>query len=133
MADKPVKSAAALASVRTIREEELWKNAASVGQFMLSELRAMQERYEFIGDVRGVGLLIGIEIVRSRQTREPADSSVMKEVYLEGVRRGLLAMIYSPHIRLQPALTIDRAAAEEALAILDEVFQVLQRTGRWRQ
>jgi len=129
----PLACAAALASVRTIREEELWKNAAAVGQFMLSELRAMQERYEFIGDVRGAGLLIGIEIVRSRQTREPADSSVMKEVYLEGVRRGLLAMIYSPHIRLQPALTIDRAAAEEALAILDEVFQVLQRTGRWRQ
>jgi len=57
----------------------------------------------------------------------------MKEVYLEAVRRGLLAMIYSPHIRLQPALTIDRPAAEEALAILDEVFQVLHRTGRWRQ
>jgi 4-aminobutyrate aminotransferase-like enzyme len=129
----PLACAAALASVRTIREEELWKNAAAVGQFILSELRAMQERYEFIGDVRGVGLLIGIEIVRSRQTREPADSSVMKEVYLEAVRRGLLAMIYSPHIRLQPALTIDRPAAEEALAILDEVFQVLHRTGRWRQ
>jgi 4-aminobutyrate aminotransferase / (S)-3-amino-2-methylpropionate transaminase / 5-aminovalerate transaminase len=129
----PLACAAALASVRTIREEKLWNNAAAVGEFMLSELRAMQERYEFIGDVRGAGLLIGIEIVRSRQTREPAGSSVMKEVYLEGVRRGLLAMIYSPHIRLQPALTIDRASAGEALAILDEVFQFLQRTGRWRQ
>src|SRR5262249_21885878 len=53
----PLAAAAALASVRTIREEELWKNAGAVGQFMLSELRAMQERFEFIGDVRGLGLL----------------------------------------------------------------------------
>jgi 4-aminobutyrate aminotransferase/(S)-3-amino-2-methylpropionate transaminase len=128
----PLASAAALASVRTIREEELWKNAAAVGQFMVSELRAMQERYEFIGDVRGAGLLIGIEIVRSRKSREPAARSVMKDVYLECVRRGLLAMTYSPHIRLQPALTIDRAAASEALAILDEVFRGVHQSGRWR-
>jgi len=128
----PLAAAAALASVRTIRDEELWKNAAAVGQFMLSELRAMQERFEFIGDVRGLGLLIGIEIVRSRKTREPVDGSVMKEVYLAGVRRGLLAMIYSPHVRLQPALTIDRAAAEEALGLLAEVFEELKRSGRWQ-
>jgi 4-aminobutyrate aminotransferase-like enzyme len=128
----PLASAAALASVRTIREEQLWKNAAAVGDFMLSNLRAMQERYEFIGDVRGVGLLIGIEVVRDRKTREPVSSAVMRDVYLECLRRGLLAMTYSPHIRLQPALTIDRAAAAEALAILDEVFNDFQRSGRWR-
>jgi len=128
----PLASAAALASVRTIRELELWKNAAAVGQFMLSELRAMQERFEFIGDVRGAGLLIGIEIVRSRKTREPVDKAVMKDVYLECVRRGLLAMTYSPHIRLQPALTIDRAAAAEALGILGEVFERLGQSARWR-
>jgi 4-aminobutyrate aminotransferase-like enzyme len=128
----PLASAAALASVRTIREEQLWKNAAALGQFMLSELRSMQERYEFIGDVRGAGLLIGIEMVRDRKSREAVSSSVMKEVYLDGVRRGLLAMTYSPHIRLQPALTLDREAAEEALGILDEVFRNLHHSGRWR-
>lgn len=128
----PLASAAALASVRTIRELELWKNSAAVGQFMLSELRGMQERFEFIGDVRGAGLLIGIEIVRSRKTREPVDKAVMKDVYLECVRRGLLAMTYSPHIRLQPALTIDRAAAAEALGILGGVFENLGQSGRWR-
>ena len=128
----PLASAAALASVRTIRELELWKNSAAVGQFMLSELRAMQERFEFIGDVRGAGLLIGIEVVRSRKTREPVDKALMKDVYLACVRRGLLAMTYSPHIRLQPALTIDRAAAAEALGILGEVFENLGQSGRWR-
>ncbi len=56
----------------------------------------------------------------------------MKDVYQACVRRGLLAMTYSPHIRLQPALTIDQAAADEGLGLLDEVFAELDRTGRWR-
>jgi 4-aminobutyrate aminotransferase-like enzyme len=75
--------------------------------------------------------LLGIEMVRDRQTREPVKSSVMKEVYLQCLKRGLLAMSYSPHIRLQPALTIDRGAASEGLAILDQVFQELHRSGSW--
>lgn len=128
----PLASAAALASVRTIREEKLWENAAQVGAFMLGELQQMQERYPFVGAVRGAGLLLGIEIVRDRRTREPASSAVMKEVYLKCIKRGLLAMSYSPHIRLQPALTIDRNAASEGLAILDGVFQELHQNGGWR-
>jgi len=128
----PLASAAALASVRTIQRERLWENAAEVGGFMLERLRAMQERYPFIGDVRGKGLFLAVEMVRDRKTREPVSAAVMKEVYLDGLRRGLLAMTYSPHIRLQPALTIDREAAGEALGLLDEVFAGLERSGRWR-
>ena len=127
----PLASAAALASVRTIRDEKLWENASAVGATMLARLRKMQERYPFIGDVRGAGLLIGIEVVKDRRTREPVESSAMKEVYLNGVKRGLLAMSYSPHIRLQPALTIDEKAASEALEILDEVFNDLLQSGHW--
>ncbi|HXX30102.1 MAG TPA: aspartate aminotransferase family protein [Myxococcaceae bacterium] len=128
----PLASAAALAAVRTIQRDRLWENAAQVGTFMLERLRAMKERYPFIGDVRGKGLFLGIEVVRDRKSREPVAAAVMKQVYLDGVRRGLLAMSYSPHIRLQPALTIDRAAAEEGLGLLDEVFAELERSGRWR-
>lgn len=128
----PLASAAALASVRTIREEKLWENAAKVGAFMLEQLRGMQERYPFIGDVRGAGLFLAIEVVKDRNTKEPVSSAVMREVYMSGVRRGLLAMTYSPHIRLQPALTITREAAAEALALLDEVFRELHESGRWR-
>ncbi len=127
----PLASAAALASVRTIRDEKLWQNASAVGATMVARLRQMQERYPFIGEVRGSGLLIGIEVVKDRQTREPVESSAMKEVYLNGVKRGLLAMSYSPHIRLQPALTIDEKAASEALEILDEVFNDLLQSGHW--
>jgi 4-aminobutyrate aminotransferase-like enzyme len=128
----PLAAAAALASVRTIRDERLWENARQVGEAMLAELRRMQERYPFIGDVRGAGLFLSLEIVKDRTTKEPVDAAVMKDVYREGLRRGLLAMSYSPHIRLQPALTIDREAALEGLSILDEVFHALAASGRWR-
>jgi len=127
----PLASAAALASVRVIRAERLWENAARVGGEMLTELKKMQERYPFIGDVRGAGLLLGIEIVKNRKTKEAMPGAVMKEFYLSGVKRGLLAMIYSPHIRLQPALTIDREAALEGLSILDELFAKFYKDGSW--
>jgi 4-aminobutyrate aminotransferase-like enzyme len=128
----PLAAAAALASVRTIADERLWENAERVGGAMVEELRRMQERYPFVGDVRGAGLFLGIEVVRDRGTREPVDRGVMQEVFQECLRRGLLAMAYTPHIRIQPALTIDRETALEGLAVLDEVFRGLAESGRWR-
>ncbi len=127
----PLAAAAALATVTTIERERLWENAETVGRFMLGRLQHLQERFPFIGDVRGKGLLLGIEMVRDRKTREPISAGVMKDVYLSGLRRGLLAMTYSPRIRLQPALTIDEASADEALGLLAEVFGELERSGRW--
>jgi 4-aminobutyrate aminotransferase/(S)-3-amino-2-methylpropionate transaminase len=125
-------AAAALASVSVIRGEALWENAERVGAAMVKELRRMQERYAFIGDVRGAGLFIGLELVKDRQTKEPLDVAVMKNVYSECVQRGLLAMTYTPHVRLQPALTIDEATALEGLGVLDEVFRRLDESRRWR-
>ena len=127
----PLAAAAALAAVTTIERERLWENAETVGRFMLERLKHLQERFPFIGDVRGRGLLLGIEMVRDRKTREPIAAGVMKDVYLSGLRRGLLAMTYSPRIRLQPALTIDEASADEALGLLAEVFSELERSGSW--
>lgn len=128
----PLASAAALASVKTIRDEKLWENAARVGEVMLGELRRMMERYPFVGDVRGKGLFLSLEMVKDRKTKEPVASPVMRELYVKGVQRGLLAMTYSPHIRLQPALTIDESAALEALGILDELFKELHQSGHWK-
>jgi len=125
----PLAAAAALATVRTIRTQRLWENAAQVGEAMLGELRRMAERFEFIGDVHGAGLFLGIEIVKDRRTKEPASAAVMRRVYDDCVRRGLLAMSYSPHIRLQPALTIDRGTALEGLGLLNEVFEALEARG----
>ena len=128
----PLAAAAALASVETIRRERLWENSERVGAAMVAELRRMQGRYPFVGDVRGAGLLIGIELVKDRATREPLDTTVTRRVFDECVRRGLLAMTYTPHVRLQPALTIDRDTALEGLGVLDDVFRDLERGGGWR-
>ena len=128
----PLASAAALASVKTIREEKLWLNAERVGAAMLAELRRMQERHPFVGEVRGAGLFLAIELVKDRKTKEPLDGALMKQVYADCVQHGLLAMTYTPHVRLQPALTIDEDTALEGLAVLDGVFRRLDAGGRWR-
>ncbi|MBY0488398.1 MAG: aspartate aminotransferase family protein [Gemmatimonadaceae bacterium] len=125
-------AAASLAAIRTIRDDHLAENAKRVGAHMVQRLRAMQERYPFIGDVRGEGLFIGIDVVRDRKTREPIPNSVMREVFEGAVRRGLLAMLYTARIRLQPALNITQDAADEGLDLLEASFADLSRSGRWQ-
>ena len=128
----PMAGAATLASVTVIEEENLVENAAQVGEWMLARLRELQERHEFVGHVQGRGLLIGVELVKDRRTREPLDRKVCVRMFQECLKRGLVSMVYSPHFRVNPALTIDRATAETALGILDEVFTLIGREGRWR-
>ena len=115
-----------------IEEEKLVENAEKVGAFMLARFREMQERYEFIGDVRGKGLLIGVELVKDRTTKEPLAKDVCVRLFQECLKRGLVSMIYSPSFRVNPPLTIDEGTAGIALAIVDEVFGLLAREGGWR-
>ena len=82
----------------------------------------MQERYPFIGDVRGVGLLIGLDLVRDRATKEPLGREVTERIFTEALRRGLLMMGYFPRVRINPPLTITQEQADAGLAILEEVF-----------
>jgi 4-aminobutyrate aminotransferase-like enzyme len=128
----PLAGAAAYASVTVIEEENLVENAASVGEWMLGKFLEMQERHALIGHVRGRGLLIGLELVKDRKTKEPLDREACVRLFQECLKRGLISMVYSPHFRVNPALSIDRATAETALAILDEVFTLAGRDGSWR-
>ena len=110
----PMAGAAILASVTVIEEERLVENAAKVGAFMLRRFREMQERYEFIGDVRGKGLLIGVELVKDRTTKEPLAKEVCVRLFHECLKRGLVSMVYSPSFRVNPPLTIDEGTADNA-------------------
>ncbi len=123
----PLASTAALATIRTILDESLVENAREVGDYLCKGLRGLQEKYEFIGDVRGCGLLIGVELVKDRKTREPLDKAVTRRIFLETVKRGLLCMNYKPHFRINPPLVLSRDEADEGLAILDEVFTHVAR------
>ena len=128
----PMAGAAILAAVSVIEEERLVENAEKVGAFMLSRFRELQERYEFVGDVRGKGLLIGVELVKDRKTKEPLSKDVCVRLFQDCLRHGLVSMVYNPSFRVNPPLTIDEATADVALGILDEAFARLAREGGWR-
>jgi 4-aminobutyrate aminotransferase/(S)-3-amino-2-methylpropionate transaminase len=129
----PLAAAAALTTLETIRDEGLVANAARVGEVLLGELRALQEKYELIGDVRGAGLLIGMDLVKDRRTKEPIAREVSERVFLGALRRGLLMMGYGARIRINPPLVLSESEARDGVAILDEVFAEIARDGRWRR
>jgi 4-aminobutyrate aminotransferase-like enzyme len=127
----PLASAAGLAALEIILKEDLVKNADRVGAVMLAELLRLKEKYRAVGEVRGRGLLLGIELVEDRRTRQPLDKSITRDLYQECLRRGLVAMTYSPTIRINPPLVITEDTARAGLAILDEALgAVLRRHGR---
>ncbi|MBI2903429.1 MAG: aspartate aminotransferase family protein [Candidatus Methylomirabilis oxyfera] len=125
----PLATTAGLATLDIILKERLVANAERVGAVMLKRLEAMQEKYRFIGDVRGRGLLIGIELVKDKRTKEPLPRPVTQKLFRACLQRGLLAMCYSYNIRINPPLTITEEEALEGLAILDEAFADLEKTG----
>jgi 4-aminobutyrate aminotransferase-like enzyme len=127
----PLGAAAGAAAMRAIEEEHLVENARVVGEAMLAELRTFVDRYPFVGHVRGRGLFLGMELVKNKTTKEPLSAATTRRLFDGCVKRGLLTMSYAPRFRLQPALTIDRATAENGIAVLRETFDAVAREGGW--
>ncbi|MEX0717759.1 MAG: acetyl ornithine aminotransferase family protein [Planctomycetaceae bacterium] len=120
----PLSCVAAIETIRLI-EEELMANSAAIGDHLLSELRALAGRHAIIGDVRGKGLMIGVELVRDRETKERATTE-RNDVVQRCFRKGLLLLGCGENsIRLCPPLVIDRAQADTAIRILDEALSEL--------
>ncbi|MBI3809278.1 MAG: aspartate aminotransferase family protein [Nitrospirae bacterium] len=115
----PLAAAAGRASLEIIVKENLVRNAERVGAVMLAKLEALKEKYRFIGDVRGKGLMLGLDLVKDRATKEPVSKDVTQALFQECLRRGLVAMCYSPTIRINPPLVITEEQALEGLAIFD--------------
>jgi len=123
----PLAAAAGLASLEIILKENLVKNADRVGAVMLKRLEALKEKYRVVGEVRGRGLLLGIELVKDRRTKEPLGKDVTQALYQECLRRGLCAMTYSATVRINPPLMISEETALAGLAILDEALEAVVR------
>jgi 4-aminobutyrate aminotransferase / (S)-3-amino-2-methylpropionate transaminase / 5-aminovalerate transaminase len=123
----PLASAAGLATLEIIAKEDLVRNAERVGKIMLARLEALKEKYRCVGEVRGRGLMLGIELVKDRQTKAPLGKDVTRALYRECLRRGLVAMTYAPSIRLNPPLIISEQNALAGLAILDEALEAVVR------
>jgi 4-aminobutyrate aminotransferase len=117
----PVACAAATTTLRLLKDQ-LIANAAAVGGYLMDGIRALQQKHAIVGDVRGRGLMIGIELVRDRQTKERAvdeRNALVQAMF----RRGVLVLGAGKNaIRLAPPLVFTRAQAESVLRILDEAL-----------
>jgi 4-aminobutyrate aminotransferase len=125
----PVACAAALETINLL-EEGLMANATKMGNYIMSRLSKMKSKYEIIGDLRGKGLMIGIEFVKSRKTKECAPR-ISEGIQMECFRRGLMLLTCGQNsIRFLPALIIDRPTVDKALDIFEKVVAKFQRQKR---
>ena len=124
----PVSCAASLATIRLLRDH-LVGNAAVVGARLLDRLMAIADKHPTIGQVRGKGLMIGIEFVKDRATKQRAPA-VRDAVVHEAFRRGLLVLGCGRNtLRLAPPLVLSKSQADTAVEILDEVIATVEGTG----
>jgi 4-aminobutyrate aminotransferase len=122
----PVSCAAALATIKLLKEQYV-ANAATVGAYLLEGLRALQDKHPLIGDVRGKGLMIGVEFVRDRQTKVRATTerdAIVDKVFTRGV---LVLGAGRNTLRLSPPLVLSTAQADVCLRALDEVIGEVER------
>jgi 4-aminobutyrate aminotransferase/(S)-3-amino-2-methylpropionate transaminase len=126
-----VACAAALAVLDIMEEERLIARAAALGERMLKRFQRLQARSPLIGDVRGLGAMVAMELVRDRETKEPA-SRETAEVIRRAMTRGVLLLragIYSNVIRILTPLVIADAQLDQALDVLEScVMEVTAET-----
>jgi 4-aminobutyrate aminotransferase len=123
----PVSMAAALAVIKVIEDENLRANAANVGSYFREKLEGLKDKYPGIGDVRGMGLMQGLELVRDRETKEPDPQSVLR-VFEETKRRGVLigkGGLYANVIRTGLMLNSTKDTVDELIEALDGAFSQL--------
>jgi 4-aminobutyrate aminotransferase len=122
----PISIAAALATMDVLEREGI-ANAAAVGAKMMERLRSWIERHANVGDVRGCGLMIGVELVKDKKTQQPA-GELRDHVVDLAFERGLLILgCGESSIRLCPPLIVDQHEADIALDILEECIEVATR------
>jgi 4-aminobutyrate aminotransferase len=123
----PVSCAAALATLRLI-ENGYMQNAATMGEHLLAALNKMQQSHPIIGDVRGKGLMIGLEIVEDKEARTPAHDwrdAIVDHAFEHGL---LILGAGDSALRLMPALMIDPTTAEEALDLLETSITAIENS-----
>ena len=120
----PVSAAIGLAVLDIIADQRLQSHARVVGERMLAGLRALQQRHPLIGDVRGLGLFVGFELVQDRETLAPAPAETMRLVEAMKRHRILLSIDGALHnvIKIKPPLVFDRRDCDRFLSALDEVL-----------
>jgi len=126
----PLAACAARTTIETILEEDLVAHSRDLGAKMLAELRSWEDEIPIVSDVRGRGLMIGMDLVVPG-TRTLLDKQTTRAIFDALLARGVLAMIYNPEVRINPPLVISEEQAMQALAILKDVLcDAADRAGR---
>jgi 4-aminobutyrate aminotransferase len=123
----PVTARAALTTIQIIEDEGLVENAARVGAAALARLEEMKARHPLIGDVRGRGLVLGIELVRERESRAPANDAAEAVLYRALTRQVCFKTTMGNVLTLTPPLTITAAEMELALGIIEACIGEVER------
>ena len=122
----PISCAASLATIELI-ENGYMQNAAAVGEYAMDALEEIKSRHPSIGDVRGKGLMIGVEFVTNRETKEPAPDLTERVVEL-GYERGLLMLSCGKSvIRIAPPLSMSKSEMDEGLRIFEEALTAAEK------
>ena len=118
--------AAALANVEVIKEEKLVERSEELGDQIMARFREMQQKYEMIGDVRGKGLMIGVDLVKDRQTKERARDEAAK-IGVCCYEKGLILSFFSNSVlRIAPPLVVSDSQVEQALTTIEESIREVQ-------
>jgi 4-aminobutyrate aminotransferase len=120
----PVSSAASLATLQVMEEDNLPRNAAVVGEYLRGKLEEMKDKHALIGDVRGMGLMQALELVTDRKTKEPAKPQIAR--FMEETRKRALLVgkggLYGNVVRISPPLNCTKAQVDDAVKIMDEAL-----------
>lgn len=121
-AGNPVSCAAAIATIDIIKDEKLAENANYVGKYIICEFTKMTEKHPCIGDIRGLGLMIGVDIVKDRNTKE-RDVKTTAKICWRCWEKGLILAFFSGSVlRVEPPLIITMDEAKTAIKIIDEAI-----------
>jgi 4-aminobutyrate aminotransferase-like enzyme len=123
----PLSMAAANAAIQVLEEEHLLERATKMGAIITRGLRELQDRYELIGDIRGPGLMIGVELVKNRTTKEPAREETSQFVK-EGLKRGVIFgeskyLGLGNIVKIKPPLVISEDQVNKTLEVFEDILR----------
>lgn len=125
----PISCAASLATIDVIKSEKLVENAANIGAYFMKELQELKSRSKIVGDVRGKGLIFGIEFVKDKKTKEPARIETAKICY-RAWQKGLITGyfgLYSNVIEFTPPLNLSKEEVDLGVRILSETIEDVEK------
>jgi 4-aminobutyrate aminotransferase-like enzyme len=122
----PMAAAAGLASLEVIEEESIVEKSAKLGDFIMKRLVKMKDEHKIIGEVRGKGCLLGMELVKDQNTKEPF-AEAGKRVYQVAFSKGLAWIPANQNLRMSPPLIMEEEIAEKALEIIDESITIVEK------